>query len=193
MAGIPGNGGSEPEGKGRSAVREFYRFDPRKPGKPQKTGAKAGLRAASGETPQGIIYTLDGDGLWAFDVKTEKAEFLGGTVVATKDYITSLDADPTGRYLYYIPGAHGGAENDGTPVVQYDVRSKSKKVICFLHPALEKAGGYTPIGTFSSALSADGSTLFVTWNGAHRIPDKSKKAPFQSVAMTAIGIPESER
>ncbi len=187
------HGGSEPEGKGLSAERELYRFDPRKPGKPQKTGAKAGLRAASEETPQGTIYTIDGDGLWSFDVKTEKAESLGGTVVATKDYITSLDADPTGRYLYYIPGAHGGAENDGTPIVQYDVRSKSKKVICFLHPALEKATGYTPIGSFSSALSADGSTLFVTWNGAHSIADKTKKAPFQSVAMTAIRIPKSER
>ena len=186
-------GGPEPEGKSRSAERELYRFDPRKPGKPEKTGTKVGLRAASQETPQGIIYTLDGDELWAFDVKTEKAKSLGNTVVATRDYITSLDADPTGRYLYYIPGAHGGAENDGTPIVQYDVRSKSKKVICFLHPALEKATGYIPIGTFSSALSADGSTLFVTWNGAHKVPEKSKRAPFQSVAMTAIEIPESER
>lgn len=187
------HGGSEPEGKSRSAERGLYRFDPRKPGKPQKTGTKAGLRAASGETPQGIIYTVDGDELWAFDVKTEKAESLGSSVVATKDYITSLDADPTGRYLYYIPGAHGGAEDDGTPIVQYDVRSRSKKVICFLHPTLGKATGYIPIGSFSSALSADGGTLFVTWNGAHEVPEKSKRVPFQSVAMTAIEIPESER
>ncbi len=187
------HGGPEPEGKGRSAERELYRFDPRKPGKPEEIGTKAGLRAASRETPQGIIYTVDGDELWAFDVKTENAKSLGGTAVATKDYITSLDADPTGRYLYYIPGAHGGSENDGTPIVQYDTRSNSKKVICFLHPALEKATGYIPIGSFSSALSEDGGTLFVTWNGAHKVPGKSKRVPFQSVAMTVIAIPESER
>lgn len=187
------HGGPEQKGKDRSAERELYRFDPSKPGKPEKTGTKAGLRAASHETPQGIVYTVDGDELWAFDVKSEKAESLGSSVVASKDYITSLDADPTGRYLYYIPGAHGGAENDGTPVVQYDIRSRSKKVICFLHPALEKATGYIPIGSFSYALSENGSTLFVTWNGAHEVPGKPKRVPFQSVAMTAIEIPESER
>ena len=52
--------------------------------------------------------------------------------------MTSLDVDPTGRYLYYVPGAHGDAEKDGSPVVQFDVRTRSKKVIAFLHPSYRK-------------------------------------------------------
>jgi hypothetical protein len=187
------HGGPLPEGKKRSGERELYRFDPRNPGEPTVIGAKVGLRAASEETREGKIYTVDGDALWVFDVETEKADLLGSSAVASKEYITSLDVDPSGRYLYYLPGAHGGAEKDGTPVVQYDLRKKTKKVICFLHPALEKATGYIPIGSFGYALSEDGGTLFVTWNGAHSVEKKAKRVPFQSVAMTAIEIPKDER
>lgn len=182
---------SSPGNKGEGA--HLFRFDPEKPGKPQKIDAVVGLRAASGETPQGIVYTIDHDNLWAFDVKTEKAKHLGPTAVASKTYTTSLDTDPTGRYIYYIPGAHGGAQDDGTPVVQYDTKNNTRKVICFLHPVLEKETGYVPIGSFGYALSPDGSKLFVTWNGAHDVAKDAKKVPFRSVAMTVIEIPESER
>ena len=82
---------------------------------------------------------------------------------------------------------------DGAPVVQYDTRNGRRKVVCFLHPALQEKAGYVPIGSFGYALSGDGGTLFVTWNGAHAVPAKAKRAPFQSVAMTVIEIPESER
>ncbi len=168
-------------------------FDPRMPGKLHATDARLGMRAATMETPDGLVYTIDGDILWSFDVKTEEVENLGGSAVASQTYTTSIDADPTGRYLYYIPGAHGGAEKDGTPVVQYDTLRGVRKVICFLHPVLEREAGYIPIGTFGAALSEDGGTLFVTWNGAHEYEGKEKRVPFRSVGMTAIEIPGSER
>lgn len=182
---------SSPGNKGEGA--KLSRFDPEKPGKPKQIDAVVGLRAASLETPQGIVYTIDHDNLWAFDVKTEKAKHLGPSAVASKTYTTSLDCDPTGRYIYYIPGAHGGAQDDGTPIVQYDTKTNTRKVICFLHPVLNKKCGYIPIGSFGYDLSPDGSTLFVTWNGAHDVKADARKVPFRSVAMTAIHIPESER
>lgn len=37
-------------------------------------------------------------------------------MVASQDYVTSIDLDPvTQRYIYYVPGAHGGGIKDGTP------------------------------------------------------------------------------
>lgn len=187
-----GGPGEDDEGH-RSGEARLYRFDPRNPDPPRAIAARVGLRAATAETPDGLVYTIDRDRLWSFDVKSETAKALGSTAVATQDYTTSLDADPTGRYLYYIPGAHGGAERDGTPIVQYDTRTHTRKILCFLHPTVEKHTGYIPIGSFGYAVSEDGGRLFVTWNGAHEVRDRSGRVPFRSVAMTVVEIPESER
>ena len=175
------------------AVGELVRWDPAVGGAPVKLETSLGLRSATQETPQGIVYTVSkarkGDSamLYAFDTKTEKAEELGEAAVGSMNYITSIDADPTGRYLYYIPGAHGGAERDGTPVVQFDVKTKQRKVIAFLHPFYRTKYGCTPVGTFSSAIDEKGETLYVTWN-----VNRVGKA-WDCVALTAIRIPASER
>jgi len=103
--------------------------------------------------------------------------------------VTSIDADPTGRYLYYVSGAHGRADEDGTPVVQFDTRTQTRKVLAFLAPVLREQVGYTPIGTYSTALGEDGRRLFVTWNGYREGADDE----WDVCALTVIHIPESER
>jgi len=116
---------------------QLVRFDPAHPGPPVAIGARLGLRSATLETPQGYVYTIDHDQLWSFNTKTEKAGLLGPSAVGSMTYTTSIDADvSSGRYLYYVPGAHGGAQRDGTPLVQYDVQTRTRKVIAFLHPHL---------------------------------------------------------
>src|SRR5262249_3356948 len=148
----------------------MLRYDPEKGGAPVKLAATIGLRAATQETPQGFVYTVSQGRkgaeptLYQFNTKTEKVDTLGSAVVATQGYIASIDVDPTGRYLYYIPGAHGGSEADGSPVVQFDVQTKQKKVIAFLHPFYKKAYGCTLRGTYSSAIDPKGDKLYITWN-----------------------------
>ncbi len=174
-------------------VGPLMRYDPAKVGAPAKIDAVLGLRAATQETPQGIVYTVSKGGkggdshLYAFDTKTEKASDLGSAAVGTSHYITSIDADPTGRYLYYIPGAHGGSERDGTPVVQFDTKTKQKKVIAFLHPYFKDKYGATLVGTFSSAVDPTGDKLYVTWN-----VNRGGKV-WDCCALTVIHIPASER
>lgn len=174
-------------------VGPLMRFDPAAGGAPVKIEASLGLRAATVETPQGVVYTVSKGGkgnpstLFAFDVKTEKAESLGDAAVGSQNYIASIDADPSGRFLYYIPAAHGGAEQDGTPVVQFDVKSRKKKVIAFLHPFYNRKYGLTPVGTFSTAVDETGGTLYVTWN-----VNRGGRA-WDCTGMMAIRIPESER
>src|SRR5581483_751824 len=107
--------------------------DPAKGGAPFPIKAELGLRAATQETPQGYVYTVSRGAkggaatLYAFNTKTEEAQNLGPAAVGSAQYITTIDADPTGRYLYYIPGAHGGADRDGTPVVQFDTKTRQRK------------------------------------------------------------------
>jgi hypothetical protein len=174
----------------------LMRYDPDSGQPPQPTDVRIGLRAATQETPDGYVYTVSGRGdgeLWRFHTGTEQAESLGPAAIGTQTYITSLDVDATGRYVYYIPGAHGGSQQDGTPIVQFDTRTRQKKVLAFLHPYYQKHYGYTPIGTYGVALSDDGSTLFVTWNGNRSGPDRRGRFDFDTCALTAIHIPESER
>lgn len=80
------------------------------------------VRSATAETPQGFVYGTShrSADLWAFDVRRETLTQVGPGAVGTQGYVAAMHADPTGRYLYYVPGAHGGAAKDGTPVVQFD-------------------------------------------------------------------------
>jgi hypothetical protein len=174
-------------------VGPLMRYDPAQSGGPVKIGASLGLRAATQETPQGMVYTVSkgfkgGEStLFAFNTKTEEVQELGPAAVGSATYITTIDADPTGRYLYYIPGAHGGADRDGSPVVQFDVKTRQRKVIAFLHPYLKDKTGATPVGTFGSAIDPQGDKLYITWNAS-----RGSRA-WDCCALTVIHIPESER
>ncbi len=149
------------------------------------------VRSATRETPQGLVYGTSGRSaeIWSFDVKTGKTEKLGSGAVGKQEYITSIDADPSGRYLYYVAGAHGGAGAEGTPVVQFDVRTRARKVLAFLHPFYLEKHGYTLDGSFSSALDPKGETLYITWNGMR----KGQPKGWESCALTVVHIPASER
>lgn len=176
-----------------SSDGQLMRFDPRV-GKPQKVkGVTMGIRAATGETKDGLVYSVskgqraaDAD-IWKFNTKTEKAKKIGTAAVGSQAYVASIDVGPNGRYLYYVPGAHGGGPRDGTPVVQFDVKTGKKKVLAFLHPFFEKKYGCTPKGTYSTALSDDGGKLFITFN-----VNRGSRA-WDSCGLVVVDIPESER
>ena len=173
----------------------LYRYDPAAGGAPVELAAEMGLRAATRETPQGCIYAVSSKGdaaLYRFDTRSEKVEKLGPAAVGSQTYVTTLDADSTGRYLYYMPGAHGGSYKDGAAVVQYDVRARRKKVIAFLHPLLKARCGYTPLGTFSTAVSPSGDKLYVTWHGCCAATWQ-RRPSWDACALTVVHIPASER
>ena len=174
---------------------QLMRYDPATGMPPAPIPGSIGIRAATRETLDGYVYTVSssGDGrLWRFNTRTEHIEEIGKAAVASQDYVTSIDADPTGRYLYYVPGAHGSSEKDGSPVVQFDVKTRTKKVIAFLHPFYRDKYGYVPLGTYSSALSPEGDKLFITWNGNRSGPVRGRLA-WDGVALTVVHIPKSER
>lgn len=174
-------------------VGQLVRYDPKAGGGPVKIDTEIGVRAATEETKGGKVFTVSKGGkggeatLFAFDTKTEKAEELGPAAVGVNSYITSLDVDPTGRYVYYIPGAHGGSEKDNSAVIQFDTKTKRRKVIAFLHPYIQEKCGATLVGTFSSAVDPKGDKLYVTWN-----VNRGGKS-WDCCALTVIHIPESER
>jgi hypothetical protein len=174
---------------------KLVRFDPAKPGPPVGLDVTLGLRAASREHG-GMVYTADRDGIWVFDTRTEKAEKLGPSAVGSVDYITSLHVDTkTGRYLYYVPGAHGGAERDGSPLVQFDVKTRTRKVIAFLHPFCFEKAGYVAAGAYGLAVSPGGDRVYITWNGKRgaKKEELDRKLKWNTCAFTVVHIPAAER
>lgn len=149
------------------------------------------VRSASAETPQGLVYCTSGTkaDLWSLNVKSGEVKQLGNCAVGNAEYISSIEADPTGRYLYYVPGAHGGATRDGTPIVQYDTQTNQRKVLGFLHATFWEKYGYALDGSFSSALDEKGERLFVSWDGWR----KGQPRGWESCSLTVIHIPASER
>lgn len=171
----------------------LLRFDPENPGPPQEVGVTMGIRCATAETKDGKIYTVglgqrsEDATVWEFDVKTEKARKIGTVAVGPSAYVASIDADPSGRFLYYVPGAHGGGYKDGSPLVQFEIATGKKKVIAFLHPFYEEKYGLIPKGTYSTAISEDGGKVFVTWNVSRGV------RAWDSCGLTVIHVPEEER
>lgn len=172
---------------------ELMRFDPATGKPPQPVGVQMGIRAASEETKDGLVYAVStgqksADAtIWEFNTKTEKVKKLGAASVASNAYVASIDVDPTGRYLYYVPGAHGGGYRDGSAVVQFDIKKRTKKVIAFVHPFYQDKYGFTLKGTYSTALSDAGDQLFITWNVS-----RGTRA-WDCCGLSVIHIPESER
>lgn len=149
------------------------------------------VRSCTKELPGGWVCGTSRTeaGLWAYNVLTNELKDLGSAAVASQTYIASIDADPTGRYLYYIPGAHGGANRDGTPVVQYDTKTGKKKVLCFLYQHFWDKYEYCLDGSFGSAVDEKGERIFISWDGWR----KGTPRAWETTTVTVVHIPESER
>lgn len=106
-------------------------------------------------------------------------------------YCTSMALSPGDRYVYYTVDVHGSSFEHGCPVVQYDLIKKRRKAIAFLHPYYDKQYGYVFGGSYSVTLNADGSRLFITWNGKFQAGDDV--ATFGDPTIMLIDVPRSER
>lgn len=170
----------------------LMRYDPATPSEPPvKLPVTLDVRCTTDETADGLVYGISKESpskIYVFDTKTEKLREIGEAPVGSQNYIASLDLDPNGRYLYYAAGAHGGTEKDGTPVVQFDLKTGTRKVLAFLHPYFKERHGATLAGTFAVAIDPSGGKLFITWN-VNRLGGRA----WDSVAVSVIHLPESER
>lgn len=197
--------GSDPE-------IHFIRYDPDKNRfsklechMPQETedsnrGGKAGgytqMRSQTRERgPDGLFWCTSYSGrLFTFDPDKETIVDKGYNWAGQQRYTCSMDRSPGGRYVYYVPGAHGHGYSDGSPVIQYDTLTGTKKVLAFMFPYYYEKYGYTPGGTFSIRLDDKGERLFILWNGAFVEYDPAKSSDtFGQCSVMVVNIPASER
>lgn len=155
-------------------------------------GKSPGMRCSTRETSDGYIYgiTHTTNQLFRYAIAKDELTLLGPNWLSgSYTAVCELSADE--RFLYFLPGSHGGAFKDGTPVVRYEIASGRREVLAFL-TAVEAETDYVPAGTYGMKLSADGKTIFVNFNGhpSDRIRPKSMKPNgFGLCAFAAIQLP----
>lgn len=157
----------------------------------------SGMRASTHQAKNGWIYgsTMGTNQIFRFHPDTEKVELLGLNFLKG-DYVTVCVLSPDEKYVYFLTGAHGSALGTGTPVIQYNIATKQRKVIAFLKEAMTTLYDYVPGGTYGVKISADGGTLYVGLNGHAGDAVRLKGMPasgFGLTAFMALHIPASER
>lgn len=160
-------------------------------------GSYSAMRAQTADRgPDGLFWCVTiGGQLFTFDPVAENVEDKGPNWPGEQRYTASMARSPGGRYVYYIPGAHGHGYSDGSPLVQYDTQTGRKKVLAFFFPYYYEKYGYTLGGTFSIHLDAAGARLFVVWNGAfiEHTGEPEGGDTFGQCSLMLVHIPESER
>ncbi len=156
-----------------------------------------GMRCSTAESRAGVIFgiTHKTHQLFRYESGADELVLLGPNWLAGS-YTAVCVLSPDERFVYYLPGAHGSAFRDGTPVIQYDIAAGRRKVVAFLAEGIERECGYVPGGTYGIKLSPDGGTLYVNFNGhaAEAVrPPHMKPNGFGLCAFAAIHIPASER
>jgi hypothetical protein len=160
-------------------------------------GDSPGMRSATRESADGCIYgTTHGTGqLFRYRTAADELTLLGPAWLKG-EYVTVVELSADERFLYYLPGAHGGAFRSGTPVVQYELATGRRKVLAFLATVFGPEIGYVPAGTYGMKLSGDDRTLYVNFNGhaADRLrPQSHKPNGFGLCGFAALHIPPTER
>jgi len=160
------------------------------------TGGYSPMRAQTRQRgPDGLFWCSTSSGqLFTFDPETEEVVDQGVNWPGIQRYTCSMDRSPGGRYVYYLPGAHGHGYSDGSPVIQLDTKTGVRKVLAFMFPYYYEKYGYTHGGTFSIKLDDKGERLFILWNGAFVEHIKGKNSDtFGQCSVTVVNIPASER
>jgi len=191
---------------GSDPTFNMIRYDPAEnrfeklslPMPPDEKGERGPIRAHTARRdPDGLFRAVTQNGvLFAFDPEKTTIAPLGICWPGERRYTTSIAASPDGRYLYYLPGAHGDSFFEGSPVVQYDTRQKRFKVLAFLSSALLSKYGYLVGGTYSVVADPRGEKLYILMNGALRDPKDPGPLPkeaFGAPAFLVVTLPEGVR
>jgi hypothetical protein len=140
------------------------------------------LRAAAGPAPDGTLYlvTQDPDRLLALDPDgglRDLGEMAG--------YTASVALSADGGRLWYVPDAHGGSAEQGTPVIEVDTATGEQRTLVELAPLARDGLDLTLGGTYNVALSADGRQLYLGMNAAPPDADDT----YGEVVLVVVDLP----
>ncbi len=148
------------------------------------------LRAHSHKrSPDGSFWCNSHNGtlykFWPDSRRTETVTCLW----ADHTYAPRITMTEDCRFIYYVPNliqSHSYYQ----PVVQFDTKTHTRKVIAFIADYYFEKYGFYNGGTHGLKVSGDGSLLVINFNGAF----KPKVEPFYgNPSLMVVRIPEEER
>lgn len=176
------------------ATKRFSLLDCHMPSNPA-TGTFDRLRGHTRERgPDGLFWGATESGaLFSFDPARREIVPRGLNwpgPAGTRRSTTTIARSPGGRYLYYNIMSF----KDGSPVIQYDTKTGTRKVLAFLYPYYHAKYGYLATGSYSFTLDEKGAMLFMVWNGAFIQPAPDIGVDFWGhCSVMCLKIPATER
>jgi hypothetical protein len=139
------------------------------------------LRASTSPAPDGRVAAVT-DEPYTFFVLHPDGEIqdLG----PARGYTASMAMDPTGTSFFYIPEAHGGSAEMGTPLIRVDLATGEEEVVVELNPMIEPVLGVTLGGSYNVALDPTGRMVYVGMNAGASGDDT-----FGEVALMVVHLP----
>ena len=139
------------------------------------------LRASTHPGPDGTVYgvTQSPDHLFALH-RDGRVTDLG----EARGYTASLALAPDGKRFFYVPGAHGDAYEQNTPLIAVDTETGEQTVVAELNPPAEHALGLRLGGTYDVAVDPSGDRVYVGLNAA----DPSAKDAFGQIVLAIVHL-----
>lgn len=174
---------------------KFTRMNARTPLNP-KTGKRGDCRAHTNrKDADGAFWCFDHHGtIFRFFPAEDRTEYITENWGEEGAYTANLCMSPGGRYLYYLPGLSGSLP-EGTPVVQYDIKTGKKKALAFIFDYYMDRYGYAPVRCYGLELDEKGESLVFYANGGFSGPDDDNPyaIKMRRPAVFQMFIPEAER
>ncbi len=119
------------------------------------------LRASTVPDTAGTVYgvTRNPDVLFALDPSG-----VIRTIAPVSDYVASVALDPVQRRIYYVPGAHGTAWQQGTPLMAVDTDTGDETVIVRLNDLAEEILGLRLGGTYDVVADPARNRIYIGFN-----------------------------
>lgn len=153
------------------AERELSVSDQRLPGERLRAAERAGGRLVAVTQDPPVFFEIRESG--TIDPIGE-----------ARGYTTSITSQD-GRRFWYIPDAHGGAWEKGTPLIEFDSDSGDDRVVLELNPTVGSELGFRLGGTYNITSSHGGQELYIGLNGA---PEAAQES-FGEVVFVVVEFP----
>jgi hypothetical protein len=138
------------------------------------------LRAATRPMPDGTAWGITESPSTIFRLDPDGTAH---TIATVDGYTASIARTADGGRLFWVPYAHGTANQHGTPVMTLDTATGDVETLVSLDALALQAFGLHLGGSYDVAVDPTGTRLYVGLNGG-RDPEK----PWGEVVLAVIGL-----